>query len=46
MEGVGYGTKDNTWEPIENLASCHEMIAAFKERDKMRIEQLERIAEV
>ena len=30
----GYENKDITWEPIENLAGCEDMIADFKEREK------------
>ena len=29
-----YDSKDNTWEPIEHLAGCEDMIAEFKEREK------------
>ena len=42
---AGYDTKDNTWEPIENLAGCESFIADFKEREKTRIAQLEAAAE-
>ena len=31
---MGWCTKDNTWEPIEHLAGCEDMIAAFKEKEK------------
>ena len=41
----GYDTKDNTWEPIENLAGCEDMIAEFKEREKTRIAQVEAAAQ-
>ena len=41
----GYATKDNTWEPIEHLAGCEDMIAEFKQREATRIAQLERVAE-
>ena len=30
VKWVGYEVKDNTWEPIENLAGCEDMIVAFK----------------
>ena len=45
VKWVGWATKDNTWEPIENLAGCEDMIAQFQEREKTRLEQLERVAE-
>jgi hypothetical protein len=45
VKWAGYGDKDNTWEPIENLAGCEEFIADFKEREKTRIAQLEAVAE-
>ena len=41
----GYDAKDNTWEPIENLSGCEDMIADFKEREKTRIAQLEAAAD-
>ena len=44
VKWVGYEAKHNTWEPIENLASCEDMIAEFKEREKTRIAQLEAAA--
>ena len=44
VKWVGYDAKHNTWEPIENLASCEDMIAEFKEREKTRIAQLEAAA--
>ena len=45
VKWAGYDTKDNTWEPIENLAGCESFIADFKEREKTRIAQLEAAAE-
>ncbi|KAL1507092.1 hypothetical protein AB1Y20_007951 [Prymnesium parvum] len=36
VKWVGYESKDNTWEPIENLAGCEDIIADFKEREKTR----------
>lgn len=44
VKWVGYDAKHNTWEPIENLAGCEDMIAEFKEREKTRIAQLEAAA--
>ena len=40
VKWVGWADKDNTWEPIEHLAGCEDMIAEFKEREKTRIAQL------
>ena len=40
----GYENKDNTWEPIEQLAGCEDMIAEFKEREKTRNAQHEAAA--
>jgi hypothetical protein len=45
VKWVGYDAKDNTWEPIENLAACEDMISDFKEREKTRMQQLEAVAE-
>lgn len=44
VKWVGWADKDNTWEPIEHLAGCEDMIAEFKEREKTRIAQLEAAA--
>ena len=33
VKWVGYDAKHNTWEPIENLASCEGMIAEFMHGD-------------
>jgi len=32
---VGWTAKDDTWEPIEHLAGCEDMIAEFKARKKI-----------
>ncbi|KAL1515139.1 hypothetical protein AB1Y20_004200 [Prymnesium parvum] len=40
----GYEIKDSTWEPIEHLAGCEDMIAEFVERESTRIAQLEAVA--
>ena len=45
VKWVGWADKDNTWEPIEHLAGCEDMIAEFKEREKTRIAQLEAVAQ-
>jgi hypothetical protein len=45
VKWAGYESKHNTWEPIENLAGCEDMIAEFKEREKTRIAQVEQVAE-
>ena len=33
VKWVGYDSKSNTWEPLEHLAGCEDMIAEFKERE-------------
>lgn len=45
VKWVGWATKDNTWEPIEHLAGCEDMIAEFKEKERTRIAQLEMVAQ-
>ena len=47
VKWVGYENenRDNTWEPIENLAGCEDMIAEYKEREKTRIAHAEAAAE-
>lgn len=40
----GWESKHSTWEPLENLAGCEDMIADFKERDMQRCAELEAIA--
>ena len=45
VKWVGWEAKHNTWEPIENLAECEDMIAAFKEREKQRNAEIEAVAE-
>ena len=32
MRWKGYEPKDDTWEPIENLANCEEFIKDFNDR--------------
>ena len=44
VKWAGYESKDNTWEPIENLAGCEAFIAEFMEREKTRVAQLEAAA--
>ena len=41
VKWVGYGSKQNTWEPIEHLAGCEKLIAEFQERERTRIAQIE-----
>eukprot|EP00966_Prymnesium_polylepis_P118072 2730228-Prymnesium_polylepis.1 len=41
---VGYESKHNTWEPIENLAGYEDMIADFNEREKQRLAELDAAA--
>ena len=36
VKWVGWESKNNTWEPLEHLAGCEDMIADFKEREKTR----------
>ena len=45
VKWVGYESKDNTWEPIEHLASCEDMIADMKDREKTKAAQLEAAAQ-
>ncbi|KAL1502983.1 hypothetical protein AB1Y20_011053 [Prymnesium parvum] len=40
VKWVGYSEKDNTWEPIEHLAGCEDMISEFKEKEKVRNAEL------
>ena len=37
VKWIGWDAKHNTWEPIENLAGCEDMIADFNEREKQRV---------
>ena len=39
-----YDTKSNTWEPLQHLAGCEDMIADFKEREKQRLAELDAAA--
>ena len=32
VKWAGYEAKDNTWEPLENLAGCEDMIVEFNSR--------------
>jgi hypothetical protein len=41
---VGYEAKHNTWEPIEHLAGCEDMIADMKERMKQKTAEIEAAA--
>ena len=34
VKWVGWDTKHNTWEPLEHLAGCEDLIADMKERKK------------
>lgn len=36
MKWVGWSTKHNTWEPIEHLAGVEDLIATFKDKDKVK----------
>jgi hypothetical protein len=45
VKWVGYEVKSNTWEPLENLTGCEDMIADFKEREKQRLAELDSAAE-
>ena len=45
IKWVGWESKHNTWEPLENLAGCEDMIADFKEREKQRHAELDAEAE-
>lgn len=41
VKWAGYGERSNTWEPIENLAGCEDLIVEFKEREKIRQQKLD-----
>ena len=45
VKWAGYDTKDNTWEPLENLAGCESFISDFNQREQTRIAQAEAVAE-
>ena len=45
VKWVGWEAKHNTWEPIEHLADCHELIVEFKERKKQKDAELEAAAQ-
>lgn len=35
---IGYGPSDNTWEPLENLTNCSDLVKSFHEDYPERIE--------
>ena len=41
VKWVGWESKHNTWEPIENLAGCEDMIAEMKELRRQKDAELE-----
>ena len=41
VKWVGWDKKDNTYEPIEHLAGCEDMIAEYRERKRQREAELE-----
>lgn len=41
----GYDTRANTWEPIEHLAGCEDMIAAFTEKKREEDEAFQKAAD-
>ena len=43
--GIGFDAKHNTWEPLEHLAGCEDLIADMKERKKQRDAELEAAAQ-
>ena len=45
VKWAGYETKDNTWEPLENLAGCEAFIADFQQREQTRVAQAEAVAQ-
>ena len=46
VKWVGYEAKHNTWEPIENLAGCEDLIAAYKELQRQKTAEIEAAAVV
>ena len=44
VKWAGYEPKHNTWEPLEHLAGCEDMIADFKEREQQRVAELDAAA--
>jgi hypothetical protein len=32
MKWKGYNTSENTWEPIENLMGCHQLVQQYYSR--------------
>lgn len=45
VKWAGFETKHNTWEPLEHLAGCEDMIVEFNEREKQRVAELDAVAE-
>ena len=45
VKWVGWDAKHNTWEPLEHLAGCEDLIADMKERKMQRDAELEAVAQ-
>jgi hypothetical protein len=45
VKWVDFDAKHNTWEPLEHLAGCEDLIADMKERKKQRDAELEAAAQ-
>eukprot|EP00966_Prymnesium_polylepis_P106687 2469678-Prymnesium_polylepis.2 len=45
VKWANFEAKHNTWEPIENLAGCEDLIADYKERKKQKDAELESAAQ-
>lgn len=42
MRWKGYGSADDTWEPLDNLETCLDLIEEFEaEREKLRLQRSE-----
>ena len=44
VKWVGYDAKSNTWEPLENLAGCEDLVADFKAREMQRQKEMDMVA--
>lgn len=44
VKWAGYDSKHNTWEPIEHLAGCEDLIAQYQERETQRHAELDMVA--